>query len=1725
MFSQSYKPARNLDEYAQIISHDVQEGPVDVWVRASQLPPSMRGGDGAAASGWRQRYGVLDIRKGALEVYVSRECADYRAYTVGSGSAGSAAGGSSGGVGSFGRPSSFLGGSATPAAAPPSIYGVLVDSIPLASIGSVSTMRSTPAPAAQQPQQPGMGAAVSVARLSGAGAPSPVGVSYEFVIRYHKPDEGAAAAEFDIGGVSSGHVGAANNTTRGGVRHRDTRVSRVTLGSGGGSSGSLSSGGGGGGGGGGGDDDSDAGSAPSVGPAAGGARARTTPRLLAASASPAAEEYAAALATPRPSASARRSYSELAGLDGARADLSGLLTRSDSGEFVTTTTAAAAAAAGGDSSDDDGAARGSDADDVTAGSSGGDVDDVGGSGGYAVLRMRCRNREEHNSWKFGLQRVTVFLSTQQMLRAQQAVAAATAAAAAAGGSGGADGLGSFFGGGSAPFSAASSGGSSSSTAAAVSMRATIATAGGGSSLLHGLLLPALPSGDSPGTSGSASAAGSAFPSPGGPPGAGAAGTSTGGLRAVLAGATGVRRDVSSGAFSAAATGGLDSRGSSSLATTDTSVSSSSSGGAGGRDAFPLTAFPARSAGGFGGGAAGAAFSGGSSAVCGISGYSSSMPTGPGLSLLMAQARRRPPPPALSAAGGGSGGLPGADVPLNRAPPLSQRPGAPHVPRFGIDTGGASAGGIGAVLARGTAPSETGDGSRRESPLSAASNELAAASLGGGGGGVSSSAASLAFMRPPALSAVLEEDGMTGSGSSLPGSGQTSPADGGEGGERAAAAGFQAPRQPLSAAAAAPRGSPPSSSSGATSSTSGHTPSASGGSTLSATDSNSNSSNNNVQQHHSATVVGRKRASPQHLPVAGQPSGHLPQLHPHPHPHRGRSASESSDDGPGDHAGGEQHRPHYHHVSRHGGSGGGAHPPPSHAHLRHEASDGSSSVHSSSDGEDGDGLRRSRSARSAGAHSDKRSRIDSDDGESSSYGGQQALDASRGRNDSLDGVPFSFGGLDMETDDPLLALGGGGGSSAVHGARGVKKAGGRSGAAAAKTRSRRASSDAVSGPEALLPHLRPASSVASSLSSTASASAIQAFADGVAIPGGSLSTAGPGAGGSASLRVVGGRAAHLSTSLPRSRPQPSSMAAAAAALELQHGGGIGGGGSERRSPSLQAAPGSGATVSFLSPGSSFQPPHQQQHQHAAVVAVAASAAAAASDVAPAPAAAAAAAASGGSGGAWVPRWKREQMEREAAAAAAAGGTGATTSVAGAGLAAVSVVASGSSSSSSTTTASVAAAKPAPRAAAPAAVPTAASRPAWDYGGVNQGAGSCGWGVWERQGARRAMEDACLLLDRLEEVTEGGAVAVGAAAATSTAFFAVFDGHGGRFAADFAAARLHGYIAGHDAFAADLPSAVTAAFLRCDAEFCAGHDAAKEAAVAAAVAAAATAARPPPNPASVLCPPEWLSGTTALLALVRGHTLVTASLGDSRAVLVRADGSHEQVSVEHSPESERSRIEGAGGWVLCESHISIGRVMHDTDFSDPAVGEIMRNRGARWVEVSRVCSDLAVSRAIGDCDFKGPHRMAAYPWHWGTPGRPDWHGPPRAFSGDLVLATPDVRSYRLADGVDALLVLACDGLWEVLTSAEAATLVRWLLAPRPVGQGLSPKHAARRLAELALKLGTSDNVTVAVVVLPTAPAHLREAVRVAEEEDRRTAAAAAAAASGHVGNGSNSGGAAH
>ncbi|PKA50846.1 putative protein phosphatase 2C 59 [Apostasia shenzhenica] len=154
----------------------------------------------------------------------------------------------------------------------------------------------------------------------------------------------------------------------------------------------------------------------------------------------------------------------------------------------------------------------------------------------------------------------------------------------------------------------------------------------------------------------------------------------------------------------------------------------------------------------------------------------------------------------------------------------------------------------------------------------------------------------------------------------------------------------------------------------------------------------------------------------------------------------------------------------------------------------------------------------------------------------------------------------------------------------------------------------------------------------------------------------------------------------------------------------------------------------------------------------------------------------------------------------------------------------------------------------------------------------------------------------------------------------------------------------------------------------------------------------------------------TGSTASTAILVGNRLLVANVGDSRAVICRA-GKAVAVSRDHKPDQtdERQRIEDAGGFVM-------------------------------WAGTWRVGGVLAVSRAFGDKLLK-----------------------------QYVVADPEIQE-EVVDGSLEFLILASDGLWDVVSNEEAVTMVKAID---------DPEEAAKRLMQEAYQRGSADNITCVVV----------------------------------------------
>ncbi|XP_012055921.1 PREDICTED: probable protein phosphatase CG10417 [Atta cephalotes] len=136
----------------------------------------------------------------------------------------------------------------------------------------------------------------------------------------------------------------------------------------------------------------------------------------------------------------------------------------------------------------------------------------------------------------------------------------------------------------------------------------------------------------------------------------------------------------------------------------------------------------------------------------------------------------------------------------------------------------------------------------------------------------------------------------------------------------------------------------------------------------------------------------------------------------------------------------------------------------------------------------------------------------------------------------------------------------------------------------------------------------------------------------------------------------------------------------------------------------------------------------------------------------------------------------------------------------------------------------------------------------------------------------------------------------------------------------------------------------------------------------------------------------SGCTAVVAILKENELYVANAGDSRCVLCR-DGQAIELSLDHKPEDapEMERIVKAGGEVTNDGRVNGG---------------------------------LNLSRALGDHAYK--QNMVL---------------PPQE---QMISALPDIRHITIDPEKDEFMILACDGIWNFMTSQNVVQFVRTRLS---------------------------------------------------------------------------------
>ncbi|GMH61674.1 hypothetical protein TrLO_g9930 [Triparma laevis f. longispina] len=294
-------------------------------------------------------------------------------------------------------------------------------------------------------------------------------------------------------------------------------------------------------------------------------------------------------------------------------------------------------------------------------------------------------------------------------------------------------------------------------------------------------------------------------------------------------------------------------------------------------------------------------------------------------------------------------------------------------------------------------------------------------------------------------------------------------------------------------------------------------------------------------------------------------------------------------------------------------------------------------------------------------------------------------------------------------------------------------------------------------------------------------------------------------------------------------------------------------------------------------------------------------------------------------------------------------------------------------------------------------TLLDKPVIEKEGVEKGtANNLTFGVASMQGWRVDMEDSHYYNGTLGDEVPGVSI------------FAVFDGHGGQFAAKYAAEHIERILKEQEKYKEYVTSkdpvvlgdALKACFIEIDVQML---------------------------KTPTMSEKKDRSGCTAVCVCTTPTHIICSNAGDSRSCYLKA-GIPIDLSFDHKPynPAESARIENAGG----------------------------------YVSMKRVDGDLAVSRALGDFQYKD---------------RPDLPAEQQKVTGD-----PEIIIKERSPTEDEFILIACDGIWDVCSNQEACDLMSDILKEGET----DPALMSEEMLDLCLEKGSRDNMTCGVVLFSAA-----------------------------------------
>jgi serine/threonine protein phosphatase PrpC/ankyrin repeat protein len=246
-----------------------------------------------------------------------------------------------------------------------------------------------------------------------------------------------------------------------------------------------------------------------------------------------------------------------------------------------------------------------------------------------------------------------------------------------------------------------------------------------------------------------------------------------------------------------------------------------------------------------------------------------------------------------------------------------------------------------------------------------------------------------------------------------------------------------------------------------------------------------------------------------------------------------------------------------------------------------------------------------------------------------------------------------------------------------------------------------------------------------------------------------------------------------------------------------------------------------------------------------------------------------------------------------------------------------------------------------------------------------------------------------------------------------------------------------------------------------------------------------------------------GSTGVMAVITSDSIIIGNVGDSRCILVQKCEQSprdydcevsetvkgmEALSVEdanakdtsETNKSASSPVSLSKGKDVCDTVVKALSTDHKPDL--PLEMERIENSGMNVVEetftidgvtttlskIHKSHSDrIAVSRAFGDFDYKANDELKV--------------------EEQAIICTPEITVHSRDHVRDMFLILACDGVWDVMSNDEVGDFVVQKVEElgrqtgRPIDGAILPE-VGDELLNKCLELGSTDNMSVLIVALP-------------------------------------------